>query len=119
MPPRALITGFTGQDGSFLAELLLEKGYEVTGLVRGPADRPLGSSEHLRGRVSTVPGDLLDPDSLRAAVQAVGPGEIYHFAAPSFVPASWQRPRETIDAITGSCAALLEAARELGAGTRA
>ncbi len=114
MAPSALITGFTGQDGSFLAELLLEKGYEVTGLVRGSSDRPLGSSEHLRERVTLAHGDLLEPDSLRSAVREAGPDEIYHLAAPSFVPTSWQRPRETVTAISGSCAAILEAARELG-----
>jgi GDPmannose 4,6-dehydratase len=118
MTHRALITGLTGQDGSFLAELLLEKGYEVTGVLRREPGRTLGSSEHLRDRVSLVHGDLLDPGSLRAAVQEVAPSEIYHLAAPSFVPASWQRPRETVEAIAGSCAAILEAARELDRGTR-
>ena len=118
MNQRALITGFTGQDGSFLAELLLERGYEVTGVIRGSAESPLGSSEHLRGSVALVHGDLLSPESLRAAVQTVRPAEIYHLAAPSFVPASWQRPGETVAAITGSCAAILEAARELDAGAR-
>ncbi len=114
MPRKALITGFTGQDGSFLAELLLGEGYEVTGLVRGGADRPLGSSEHLREQVRLVRGDLLEPESLRSAVLQALPDEIYHLAAPSFVPTSWQLPRETVAAITGSCAAILEAARELG-----
>jgi GDPmannose 4,6-dehydratase len=109
----ALITGITGQDGSFLAELLLEKGYSVTGLVRGSAEQSLGSSEHLRGRVQLVRGDLLEPETLRAAIEQVRPREIYHLAAPSFVPASWERPGETIRAIVGSCAALLEAVREI------
>src|SRR5450631_1315320 len=118
MTHRALITGLTGQDGSFLAELLLEKGYEVTGVLRREPGRMLGSSEHLRDRVSLLHGDLLDHGSLRAAVQEVAPSEIYHLAAPSFVPASWQRPRETVEAIAGSCAGILEAARELDHGTR-
>ncbi len=109
----ALITGITGQDGSFLAELLLEKGYSVTGLVRRSAEQSLGSSEHLRGRVQLVRGDLLEPDTLRAAIEQVRPREIYHLAAPSFVPASWERPGETIRAIVGSCAAILEAVREI------
>jgi GDPmannose 4,6-dehydratase len=109
-----LITGLTGQDGSFLAELLLEKGYGVTGLVRGAPERPLGCSEHLRGRVELVSGDLLEPASVRAAVEHVGPAEIYHLAAPSFVPASWEEPGETIRAIAGSAAAVLTAVRELG-----
>jgi GDPmannose 4,6-dehydratase len=111
--PSALITGITGQDGSFLAELLLEKNYEVTGLVRGPAERSLGSSEHLRGRLRLVGGDLLEPDSLRRALDACRPREIYHLAAPSFVPASWERPEETVSAIAGSAAAILEAVNEV------
>jgi GDPmannose 4,6-dehydratase len=120
----ALITGLTGQDGSFLAELLLERGYHVTGLVRdadgggGEQPRSLGSAEHLRGQVELVHGDLLDPATLREAVARVGAAEIYHLAAPSFVPASWERPGETIRAIAGSTAAILEAARELDAGAR-
>jgi len=125
----ALVTGITGQDGSFLAELLLERGYAVTGVVRdqpapaGPAGGPargasLGASEHLRGRVALVRGELLEPDTLRAAIDDVRPHEIYHLAAPSFVPASWERPGETLRAIVGSTAAILEAVRELEADTR-
>lgn len=114
----ALITGLTGQDGSFLAELLLEKGYEVTGLVRGPAEQPLGYSEHLRGRVGLMPGDLLEPATLRAAIEQVRPQEIYHLAGPSFVPDSWLRPAETMSAIAGSAAGILEAVREIDRATR-
>ncbi len=117
-PRRALLTGLTGQDGSFLAELLLEQGYEVTGLVRGAPDRTLGCSEHLRDRVALILGDLADPAGLRATIEASAPEEIYHLAAPSFVPASWEQPAEHFNAIVGSTAALLEAAREVGAGTR-
>jgi GDPmannose 4,6-dehydratase len=109
----ALITGISGQDGSFLAELLLGEGYEVVGLVHGSLDRSLGYSEHLRERVALLAGDLLDPPSLRAAIAEARPREIYHLAAPSFVPASWERPRETMNAIVGSTAAILEAVREL------
>src|SRR5690349_14422839 len=108
-PTRALITGITGQDGSFLAELLLEKGYAVTGLARGGEQRELGCSEHLRGRIEVLDGDLLAPASLRAALERVRPAELYHLASPSFVPDSWERPRETIEAIAGSTATLLEA----------
>lgn len=115
---RALITGITGQDGSFLAELLLEKGYSVAGMVRGGARRPLGCSEHLRERLTLVEGELLDPASLRGGLAAVRPHELYHLAAPSFIPASWERPAETLQAIAGSTAVLLEAARELDAGMR-
>ncbi len=109
----ALITGISGQDGSFLAELLLAEGYEVVGLVHGSSERSLGCSEHLRERVTLLPGDLLEPASLRAAVEQVRPREIYHLAAPSFVPASWERPRETSAAIVGSTAAILEAVRDI------
>ena len=109
---RALITGITGQDGSFLAELLLEKGYEVTGLVRGGGERKLGCSEHLRERLNLLAGDLLDPASLRAAVEQARPHELYHLASPSFIPASWERPAETLRAIAGSTAVLLEAIRD-------
>jgi GDPmannose 4,6-dehydratase len=108
----ALITGLTGQDGSFLAELLLEKGYRVSGLVRGAENRSLGCSEHLRGQVQLVRGDLLEADTLRTAVQRVRPAELYHLAGPSFVPASWERPRETMGAIAGAAAGVLEAVRD-------
>ena len=111
--PRALITGITGQDGSFLAELLLEKGYAVTGVVRGDPAEPLGSSEHLRGELELVGADLLVPHTLREAIERVRPRELYHLAAPSFVPASWERPGETIAAIAGSTAAILQAVREI------
>jgi GDPmannose 4,6-dehydratase len=106
--PSALITGITGQDGSFLAELLLEKGYSVTGMVR-PSEPDLGCSEHLKGRVALVEGELLEPATLREAISQVRPRELYHLAAPSFVPDSWERPSETVAAITGACAAVLEA----------
>jgi GDPmannose 4,6-dehydratase len=110
--PSALITGITGQDGSFLAELLLAQGYEVTGWSRSGAAGPLGSSEHLRERLSLRAGDLLDPESLRDALREVQPDEVYHLAAPSFIPDSWGNPSETLQAITGSCAAILEDARD-------
>ena len=116
--PRALVTGITGQDGSFLAELLIEKGYSVTGVVRGDSAAPLGCSEHLRGRLALVRGDLLEPATLRAAVEEVRPREVYHLAAPSFVPASWDAPAATLSAIAGSAAALLEAVREIDPATR-
>jgi GDPmannose 4,6-dehydratase len=116
--PSALITGLTGQDGSFLAELLLDRGYRVSAVVRGGSERSLGSAEHLRGQVELLGGDVLEPDSLRAAVAQAGAGEIYHLAAPSFVPASWEHPAQTLAAIAGSTAAILEAVRELDAPTR-
>jgi GDPmannose 4,6-dehydratase len=115
---RALITGLTGQDGSFLAELLLERGYEVSGLVRGAPERSLGCSEHLRGQVELVRGDLLDPSALQAAIEKSQPAEIYHLGGPSFVPASWERPGEALSAIAGSAATLLEVVREISPDTR-
>jgi GDPmannose 4,6-dehydratase len=116
--PTALITGLTGQDGSFLAELLLAKGYRVAGLVRDERASSLGCSEHLREQVELIGGDLLAPATLRAAIERSGAGEIYHLAAPSFVPASWERPGETMRAIAGSTAAILESVRDLRSETR-
>ena len=116
----ALITGLTGQDGSFLAELLLDRDYRVTGLVRG-GDRGgerLGFSEHLRDRLSVVPGDLLRPETLTAAVERVRPDELYHLAAPSFTPDSWLAPADTVAAIAGATATLLEAVRARSPRTR-
>jgi GDPmannose 4,6-dehydratase len=112
-PRRALITGISGQDGSFLAELLLEKAYEVTGFVHGdPKERSLGCSEHLRERLVLLGGDLLEPASLRAAIEQAQPHELYHLASPSFIPTSWEKPADTMRAIVGSTAILLEAVRD-------
>ncbi len=111
--PSALITGITGQDGSFLAELLLEKDYRVSGLLRDAAAPTLGCSEHLRGRIELIEADLLQPETLSSAIEEVRPRELYHLAAPSFVPASWERPGETVGAIVGSCAAILESVRAI------
>jgi GDPmannose 4,6-dehydratase len=108
----ALITGITGQDGSYLAELLLEKGYDVFGLVRETADDRLGCTKHLRDRAELVYGDLLKPDTLTAAVVDHRPDELYHLAAPSFLPASWQSPAHTLQAISTATATLLEAVRD-------
>ena len=112
------MTGISGQDGSFLAELLLDNGYAVTGTVRETPDEPLGPSEHLRGRIELLQADLLEPSSLRRAVADVRPHELYHLAAPSFVPESWKRPAQTLAAIAGATATLLEAVREQSAETR-
>jgi GDPmannose 4,6-dehydratase len=107
--PRALITGVTGQDGWYLSQLLLGEGYEVVGMVRSPVE--------LEG-VSTVHGDLGDPDSLRAAVLDTAPDELYHLGAPTFVPASWKDPAGTLALVAGATATLLQAAREVDAGVR-
>lgn len=107
--PRALVTGITGQDGAYLSAWLLERGYEVVGLARSPVT--------LDG-VRIVHGDLTDPPSLRDAVLQTAPDELYHLAAPTFVPASWERPAETLAAIAGATATLLQAACELGTSPR-
>ena len=112
------MTGITGQDGSFLAELLLDRGYEVVGMAHRPPEEPLGVSEHLRDRLELVAGDLLDADNLRTAVADLRPDELYHLAAPTFVPESWLRPAWTLAAIAGSTATLLEAVREHSVHTR-
>jgi GDPmannose 4,6-dehydratase len=110
---RALITGVSGQDGSYLAELLVAKGYDVTGVVRDPVDRDQPNLAAVRDRVALVPGDLLDPITLIDALGAVRPHELYHLAAPTFVPTSWDDPAEIVEAIGGATAALLGAARRL------
>jgi len=92
---RALITGITGQDGSYLAELLLEKGYEVHGMVRRASTEPYERIAHLRARVRLHQADLLDPSSLLALLREVRPSELYNLAAQSFVPTSWLQPSLT------------------------
>jgi len=89
---KALITGITGQDGSYLAELLLEKGYEVHGLMRRSSNETLDRIEHIKDRVHLVLGDLLDEMSLIHVLEQVQPEEIYNLAAQSFVHASWSQP---------------------------
>jgi GDPmannose 4,6-dehydratase len=103
---RALITGVTGQDGSFLAEELLGRGYEVIGLTRRDPAGDLGCSEPLRERLTVLGGDVLDAGT-RARIAELAPAEIYHLAAPTFVPDSWRDPAATMAAIHGSAAALL------------
>jgi GDPmannose 4,6-dehydratase len=112
-PRRALITGVSGQDGSYLAELLLDQGYDVTGVVRDPADRDAPGLDGVRDRISVVPGELLEPSTLADALGAVRPHELYHLAAPTFVPTSWDDPRGVLDQIAGATAELLGAARRL------
>ena len=90
--PRALITGITGQDGSYLAELLLGKGYEVYGMVRRTSHHSFERIEHLLDRVQIVTADLLDQHSLTVVIQEVGPDEVYNLAAQSYVPTSWTQP---------------------------
>jgi len=113
MAKRAVVTGITGQDGSYLAELLLEKGYEVIGVVRRSSLPNLGRIQHLLERVSLRPADLLDQLSLLRLIQDVKPDEIYNLAAMSFVPASWDQPLLTGDYNSQGVTRLLEAIRHV------
>jgi len=108
---KALITGLTGQDGSYLAELLLEKGYEVTGMVRRTSVERLDRVEHLKDRINVIQGDLTDQSSLDAAVSSVQPDEVYNLAAQSFVPASWNQPILTAEVTGLGVTRMLEAVR--------
>lgn len=110
---RALITGIGGQDGSYLAELLVAKDYDVVGLVRRDPDESHPTLRDLEGRIELVQGDLLDPASLRRAIADVRPDELYHLAAPTFVPASWEDPTSTIAAIAGATSTILAAVLEI------
>src|SRR6185369_116575 len=110
---RAVITGVTGQDGSYLAELLLERGYEVTGVVRRSSAPNLWRIEHLLDRITLRPADLLDQLSLVRLIQDVKPDEFYNLAAMSFVPASWDQPLLTGDFNSQGVTRLLEAVRQV------
>ncbi|MHB8491052.1 MAG: GDP-mannose 4,6-dehydratase [Solirubrobacteraceae bacterium] len=112
-PRTALITGIAGQDGSYLAEFLLEEGYQVVGAVRGSSEHGLGHVEALRGRLREVRAgcNLLEPEGLAALVAEVRPDELYHLASRSFVPSSWRDPARTFSEVTVATGALLEAVR--------
>ena len=109
---RALITGITGQDGSYLAELLLEKGYEVHGLVRGSTDRAFERLEPIADRISLYPGDLLDEGSLVDVLRDSTPDEIYNLAAMSSVAESWRLAVATAEYTAVGVTRLLEGIRE-------
>jgi GDPmannose 4,6-dehydratase len=111
MPKRALITGITGQDGSYLAEHLLARGYEVWGLVRGQANPRVGRVRQLLADVRLVRGDLLDQGSLISAVERVQPEEVYNLAAISYVPMSWQQAELTGEVTGLGVLRVLEAIR--------
>jgi GDPmannose 4,6-dehydratase len=108
---RALLTGITGQDGSYLAELLLDKGYEVFGLVRRSSTTNFERIQHIQDRVNLVQGDLLDQNSLQEAVRQAQPDEIYNLAAQSFVQTSWNQPVLTGEFTALGVTRLLEAMR--------
>jgi GDPmannose 4,6-dehydratase len=114
----ALITGITGQDGSYLAELLLDKGYEVHGMVRRSSTEKFDRIEHLRDRITLHQADLLDHRSLVDALRAAKPDEVYNLAAMSFVAVSWIQPTLTAEFTGVGVTRLLEAIREVCPQTR-
>jgi GDPmannose 4,6-dehydratase len=109
--PTALITGVTGQDGSYLAELLLAKGYRVVGVVRRTSHDSYERIQHLVGRMEVVPADLLDQHSLQSVVKGAAPDEVYNLAAQSFVPTSWSQPVLTGEFTALGVTRLLDAIR--------
>src|SRR6186997_2242938 len=113
MAKRALITGITGQDGSYLAELLLAHGYEVYGVVRRASTTNYWRIEHLLDRIQLRPADLLDQLSLLKLVDAIRPHEVYNLAAMSFVPASWDQPMLTGEFNSQGVTRMLDAIRRV------
>jgi len=113
MAKRALITGITGQDGSYLAELLLDQGYDVHAVVRRASTTNYWRIEHLLGRITLHPADLLDQLSLIRVIEAVRPAEFYNLAAMSFVPASWDQPMLTGEFNAQGVTRALEAVRHV------
>ncbi|MCC9609590.1 GDP-mannose 4,6-dehydratase [Blastopirellula sp. JC732] len=118
MPRTALITGITGQDGSYLAEFLLEKGYEVHGCFRRASTNSFERIEHLLDRISVHPADLLDQSSLQSLVRDVAPQEVYNLAAQSFVGSSWGQPILTGDVTGLGVTRILEAIRTVDKSIR-
>ena len=118
MSKRALITGITGQDGSYLAELLLEKGYEVVGMIRRLSTPNNWRIEHLLDRITLKPADLLDQLSLLRLIDEVRPNELYNLAAMSFVPASWDQPMLTGEFNSQGVTRVLDAVRRVDPGIR-
>jgi GDPmannose 4,6-dehydratase len=114
----ALITGITGQDGSYLAELLLEKGYRVCGMVRRSSTENFQRIEHLRDRILLLQGDLLDQTSIASILDQARPDEVYNLAAMSFVPTSWQKPVLTAEFTAVGVTRVLDALRQTCAQAR-
>jgi GDPmannose 4,6-dehydratase len=110
---RALITGITGQDGSYLAELLLDKGYEVFGMVRRSSTENFDRIAHLTDRITLVQADLLDQSSLVEALEEARPRELYNLGAQSFVPTSWKQPVLTAEFTGVGVTRMLEAVRRV------
>ena len=115
---RALITGITGQDGSYLAELLLEKGYRVVGMTRRSSTSSHERLTHLGDRIEIVQGDLLDQASLIEAIRHAQPQEVYNLAAQSFVPTSWNQPVLTGEYTALGVTRVLEAIRQVDRSIR-
>ena len=115
---RALITGITGQDGSYLADLLLAKGYDVFGVVRRSSTESFERIAHLEGRVDLLQADLLDQASLQAALKTAAPHEVYNLAAQSFVPTSWSQPVLTAEFTAVGVTRVLEAIRQIDPSIR-
>lgn len=111
--PNALITGITGQDGSYLADLLLSKGYDVYGVVRRASTENFERIEHLRDRIILIQADLLDQLSLISALEEAEPSEVYNLAAQSFVPTSWAQPVLTGEFNSLGVTKILEAIRQV------
>src|SRR3989440_1402491 len=118
MAKRAIITGITGQDGSYLAELLLEQGYEVVGTVRRSSAPNLWRIDHLLSRITLKPADLLDQLSLLRVIDEIRPDEIYNLAAMSFVPAVWEQPMLTGEFNAQGVTRLLDAVRQVDTSIR-
>ena len=118
MTKRALITGITGQDGSYLAEFLLEQGYEVFGLVRRTSTVNFTRIQHIQDRITLISGDMLDQTSLMSALEQSQPDEVYNLAAQSFVQTSWQQPVFTGDVTALGVTRLLDAIRKVMPHTR-
>jgi len=118
MSKRAIVTGITGQDGSYLAELLLDKGYEVTGIIRRLSHPNLDRIAHLLDRIKLHPADLLDELSLIRAIEENEPDEFYNLAAMSFVPASWDQPLLTGEFNAQGVTRVLDAIRRVNAKIR-
>jgi GDPmannose 4,6-dehydratase len=108
---RGLITGITGQDGSYLAELLLQRGYRVYGLLRRSSSPNCDRISHLLGEIELIPGDLLDQNSLIEALEISNPDEVYNLASQSFVPTSWNQPVHTGEVNAIGVIRLLDAIR--------
>jgi GDPmannose 4,6-dehydratase len=115
---KALITGVTGQDGSYLAELLLGKGYEVYGMVRRSSTENFGRIEHIRDKIKFLQADLLDQFSMISAVKEANPDEVYNLAAQSFVPTSWDQPVLTGEFTALGVTRILEAIRHVNRGIK-